>query len=445
MFGTSTPSVPATVLIVDDEVNVINSLRRALKPGAYRILAAHSGIEALDILEQNHVDVVICDSRMPGMDGAALFAHAQQRWPDTIRIMLTAYADMDAVIRAINEGKIYRYFTKPWDEVELRLAIGQALAYQGLVRERARLQRVTQEQNLALQEANATLETRVRERTEDLARAADMLKAANDHLHRSYVTATEVFSSLINMRLPPSRQTNRQVIALVRAFCEAQDLPQSLADDIAIAAAFYNLGKLTWNDALIALPPERMERKQRENYRDYPRIGESLLMALEPAQEAARLIRHHQERWDGAGFPDELAGHDIPLGSRILKMAVDFVEMQMGMVLSRKLAPEEVLAGMPKYAGRLYDPDLCPTFIEVAMKLQQGGEDDGGDVLVLNSVALEPGMLMLRDLHAASGTLLLKGGTVLTEKLIDKLQVFEHNEGSSYTLHVRRPDEEDAG
>src|SRR6185312_9808816 len=123
---------------------------------------------------------------------------------------------------------------------------------------RARLQQLTQQQNLALQEANATLEARVLERTQDLARTAELLSVARDHLHRSYITATEVFSSLINQRLPPSRQTNQQVIALVRAFCRAQALPQELTDDLAMAAAFYNLGKLTWTDTLIALPPERM-------------------------------------------------------------------------------------------------------------------------------------------------------------------------------------------
>ncbi|HXE19215.1 HD domain-containing phosphohydrolase [Castellaniella sp. UC4442_H9] len=437
------PAGSATLLLVDDEVNVVKSLHRALKNHPYRILVACSGEEALAILERQDVDVVISDSRMPGMDGPTLLSHVQDRWPDRMRIMLTGYSDMKATIRAINDGNIYRYIGKPWDDFELVLAIEQTLSYKHLKTERARLQQLTQQQNLALQEANATLEARVLERTQDLARTAELLSVARDHLHRSYITATEVFSSLINQRLPPSRQTNQQVIALVRAFCRAQALPQELTDDLAMAAAFYNLGKLTWTDTLIALPPERMNREQRGSYRQYPEIGESLLMALEPAQEAARFVRHHQERWDGAGFPDGLSGHAIPLGARILKMAVDFVEMQMGMVLPRKLALEEVLSGMPRYAGRLYDPALCAEFVDVASKMQQ--EEAGGQeaTLVMDSAAIEPGMVMVRDLCSAGGTLLLKAGTVLTEKMIEKLQAFEHNEGKPYTFYTVRPESED--
>lgn len=433
----------ATLLLVDDETNVVNSLRRFLRARPYRILTAASGSQALKVLEAHTVDLVISDSRMPGMDGPTLLAHVQHRWPDIMRIMLTGYADIDAAIKAINDGNVYRYLSKPWDDIELGFAIDQALAYRRLEQDRARLLKLTQEQNSALEEANATLETRVQERTAELARTAQLLKTAHADLHQSYVTATEVFSSLINQRLPKSRQTNQQVISVARAFCKDQELPDELTDNVAIAAAFYNLGKLTWNDALIALPPERMDGEQREHYRDYPQIGESLLMALEPAQEAARFIRHHQERWDGAGFPDGLSGQAIPLGARILKMAVDFVEMQMGMVLSRKLSPEEVLAGMPRYAGRLYDPNLSAAFVELAAKLSNEEEQVDATAMVLTSAALEPAMVMLRDLHAASGTLLLKAGTVLTEKLIDKLQAFEQNEGAPYTFHVQRAQVED--
>src|SRR5690606_784868 len=149
--------------------------------------------------------------------------------------------------------------------------------------------------------------------------------------------------SLISQRLPRSRQTNKEVISLVVTFAKSKNLPQKLIDDLAMAAALYNVGKLTWEDALIALPPETMVREQRDRYRQYPTTGEQLLMALEPMQDAAAMIRQHQERWDGTGFPEGLAGMSIPLGSRILKLVVDYVEMQMGMVLARKIPPEDIL------------------------------------------------------------------------------------------------------
>jgi response regulator RpfG family c-di-GMP phosphodiesterase len=438
------PTTLATLLLVDDEENITRSLQRTLRNRPYRVLATHGAADALKVLENEDVDMVISDSRMPDMDGPTLLAEVQRRWPDKMRIMLTGYSDMTATIKAINEGRIHRYLSKPWDDTELCTAIEQALDYKALKAEREQLLRLAHEQNLALQSANETLEQRVQARTAELARATESLRQAHDELQRSYVTATEVFSSLISQRVPQERQTNKEVIALVRAFSKARDLPRELADDLAMGAALYNIGKLAWPDALLLVPYDRLHRDDRERYRDYPRNGERLLMALEPAQNAATLIRHHQERWDGEGFPDRLAGPSIPLGSRILKMAVDFVEMQRGMVLSRALSRDDVMATMPKYAGRLYDPLLCAEFIEVARRLGSDDAELDEAVLALETLTVSPDMIIARDLHAANGMLLLKQGKVLTESVIDKLRAFEDNEGVKYTLFVRKPDPDQA-
>lgn len=432
----------ATLLLVDDEPNITNSLRRVLRRKPYRILTADSGAEALRLMETNPIDLIVSDAKMPGMDGPALLETVCERWPACIRILLTGYADIDTTIKAINDGRIYRYLSKPWHDDEICQTIEQSLAYQYAERERLRLQRLTQEQNDALQDMNENLERRVHQRTEELAATAQLLERANAELERSYVTATEVFSSLINQRLPKSRQTNHDVIALIRAFCLAHKLPEKDARNLEMAAALYNIGKLTWRDEIIALPSDRLDRAQRARYRDYPTIGEKLLMALDPAQDAAVLIHHHQERWDGAGFPDGLAGESIPWGSRLLKLAVDTVEMQMGMRQARQLTREEVLNAITRSAGRLYDPMLCKAFVEVAANLPEDGNDVDESVLTMGTHGLEPGMIMMKKLYSAAGTLLLSEGKTLNQRIINKLQEFEYDEGSSYTLYVRRPDPE---
>jgi response regulator RpfG family c-di-GMP phosphodiesterase len=423
------PAQPsATLLLVDDDQYVLNSLKRVLRRHHFQVFTALDGRRALEALERSPVDLVISDSHMPVMDGATLLAQVQARWPDCVRILLTGYVDINVAIKAINEGRIHRYLSKPWDDAELIMVIEQALERQNLQRERDRLQQLTQQQNLALQQANATLEARVQ---------AELLAQAHAGLQRAYVTATEVFSSLISQRLPRSRQTNKEVISLITAFAKAKQLPAKLSDDLAMAAALYNIGKLTWEDAMIALPPEGMDRQQRDRYRQYPQTGERLLMALEPAQDAAHIIRHHQERWDGEGFPDRMTGMVIPLGSRMLKLVVDFVETQMGMVLLRKVSREDVLRNMPKYAGRVYDPTLCKEFIELLRTIDDEQARADSHIRTLKIAGLEPGMVMAKDLHAETGTLLLKHGTVLTERLISRLTDFEENEGVHYTYHVQ--------
>lgn len=429
----------AALLIVDDEPNVVSSVSRSLRSRPFAIHTAHSGAEALDVMQHASIDLVLCDSRMPGMDGPTLLREIGQQWPDVMRILFTGFDDNAQTIKAINEGRIFRYISKPWDEQVLIEAIDQALSFQSLERDRARLLQLTHDQNEALQQANATLESRVAQRTAELSAATEQLSVANKALKQSYVTATELFSSLLSQRLPPSRKTNEIVIRLVRDFCTRKKYAQKFTDDLIMAAALYNVGKLTWTDPLIALPPETMSFEQRQRYREYPVTGERLLLPLEAAQDAAQIIRHHQERWDGTGFPDALAGDAIPLGSRILKLAVDIVEIRMGMVASRKVPLEELLDSLPEYAGRLYDPVLAEAFVHMVREREKIAKRANESVTTHTTDSIRPDMVIARNLLAQDGMLLLREGTVITPRLIAKLQGFEENEGVRYTLHVLNP------
>ncbi|MGE4125285.1 MAG: HD domain-containing phosphohydrolase [Pusillimonas sp.] len=429
----------AALLIVDDEPNVVRSVSRSLRSRPFAIHTAHNGAEALEVMKQASIDLVLCDSRMPGMDGPTLLGEIGQQWPGVMRILFTGFDDNAQTIKAINEGRIFRYISKPWDEQVLIEAIDQALAFQGLERERARLLQLTHEQNEALQQANATLESRVEQRTAELLAATEQLSVANTALKQSYVTATELFSSLLSQRLPPSRKTNEMVIRLVREFCAQKKYAQKFTDDLVMAAALYNVGKLTWTDPLIALPPETMSFEQRQRYREYPVTGERLLLPLEIAHDAAQIIRHHQERWDGTGFPDALAGDAIPLGSRILKLAVDVVEIRMGMVASRKVPLEELLDTLPEYSGRLYDPVLAQEFVHMIREREKIAKRANESVTTHTTDSIRPDMVIARNLMAQDGMLLLREGTVITPRLIAKLQGFEENEGVRYTLHVLNP------
>ena len=140
------------VLIVDDEPNVVKALKRALRREPYEILSANSGHEALDVLGRESVDVVISDENMPGMTGSELLAVVYEKYPDTIRIILTGYASLELAMRAINEGQIYRFFTKPWNDADLAVTIRQALQQKDLIVESGRLLKAARRQSAILQE-----------------------------------------------------------------------------------------------------------------------------------------------------------------------------------------------------------------------------------------------------------------------------------------------------
>src|SRR5688572_3801222 len=102
-----------TVLCVDDESNILNALRRLLRPRGYRVLTAESGAEGLNLIDGERVDLVLSDMRMPEMDGANFLQQVKARSPDTVRILLTGYADLASTVAAVNNGGIYRYIAKP--------------------------------------------------------------------------------------------------------------------------------------------------------------------------------------------------------------------------------------------------------------------------------------------------------------------------------------------
>jgi len=344
--------------------------------------------------------------------------------------------------KAINEGQLYRYLSKPWNDEELVQALRQALAHQHSESERQRLEALNREQNQQLKTLNATLEKRVASRTSELQQTADMLDLAYEELKRSYVTGTEVFSLIANLRLPKAKQTNRQIIELLRVYSRLNFLDESTDRDLTMAGALYNIGKLSWTDNMMVTPADMLHHSELELYRAYPKQSESLLMTLDPMKDAARIILHHQERWDGSGFPDHLRGEAIPFGSRLLKLAVDFIELQRGLILERQMNSDEALVYIRKYAGKLYDPDLVEDFIKACAEYLEDVTLSDPTVKVVTTRELAAGMVLARNLNADNGMLLLNAGKVMSGPLIEKLIAFEAMEGARYSVFVKIPEEE---
>ncbi len=144
-----------TLLFVDDEPNVLSALRRIFVEENYEILTAASADEALQIMEREKVHLVISDHRMPGMTGAELLKEIKQKRPETIRIMLTGYADIQSIMGAVNEGAVYKFITKPWNDEDLRLTVSLALQQYVLIQENKKLKEITKKQQLKIKNYSA--------------------------------------------------------------------------------------------------------------------------------------------------------------------------------------------------------------------------------------------------------------------------------------------------
>ena len=132
-------SNPQTLLLVDDEESILSSLKRVFRRDGYRIFTATGGAQALEILADNTVDVIISDQRMPYMTGVELLRQVKSLYPETVRISLSGYTELQSITEAINEGAIYKFLTKPWDDDHLRANVVEAFRYKRMADENRRL------------------------------------------------------------------------------------------------------------------------------------------------------------------------------------------------------------------------------------------------------------------------------------------------------------------
>jgi response regulator RpfG family c-di-GMP phosphodiesterase len=171
-----------TLLLVDDEENITASLVRLLRRDGYTILRANSGQGGLDLLAQHKVGVIISDQRMPGMNGTEFLSKAKELYPDTVRIILSGYTELNSVTDAINRGAVYKFLTKPWEDDLLSANVKEAFQRYEMKIENARLSQENQEANEKLLRANRELEERVENKTREVMRNLNALQVSQEVL-----------------------------------------------------------------------------------------------------------------------------------------------------------------------------------------------------------------------------------------------------------------------
>lgn len=423
-------SRPAAILCVDDEPNILSSLRRLFRPLGYKVHIAEGGKAGLAVMQAETIDLVISDMRMPEMDGAQFLDQVRTQWPNTVRLLLTGYSDIASTINAINQGQIYRYITKPWDDSDIVLIVRQALERQALEQEKKRLEALTIAQNDELKQLNASLETKVQARTAEL-------QAANERLKSSFVTSIKVFSTLIEMRGGNLSGHSRRVADLTRKIATNLQLDAKQVQEVFVASLLHEIGKVGFADELLTTPVAMMKPAQLDAYRKHPVQAEQLLLPLTDLRPASDIICAQFERFDGTGFPDQLAGEAIPLAARILTLASDYDNMQIGTLTARQLNAEEAKIIIMHGIGKRYDPKVVEAFIEVlGGTTRPEAEKEQRAERSLPASELEAGMMLSRDLITPSGMLMLSADHVLDERLLHRIINFERSSGLQLIAYI---------
>ncbi len=427
------------ILFVDDEENILKAMRRLFMDDAYEVFIANSGKKALEILKkEGEMAVIVSDQRMPEMTGVDFLEKSKKVAPNSVRILLTGYADINAAVDAINRGGAFRYLHKPWEDEELVQTIQAAFKYYNLVKENKRLTALVLKQNEQLKSWSKELEAIVQEQTMELSNSNKALKALNNKLYKNFKNTILAFSSLLEMRDKSMRSHSRNIAEVVRRTASELEMNSKDIDDLVAASFLHDIGKIGIPDLMLHTEESKMNQHEWTEYSKHSVRGQAAVEGIDQLRAAGKLIRHHHERFDGLGFPDGLKKNDIPLGARLIAIA-DFFDKEMRRHQHGRAAVDKVCVAIEAESGRSFDPRLVPKVLKAAKKFYQENQPvSESSELELNPNDLALDMVVSRDVLSGTGVLLLGKGTVLTSKNIATLKRYYQVDPANHGVFVSR-------
>jgi putative two-component system response regulator len=319
------------IMIVDDEPANLRLLDRLFRKD-YQVVSAASGEEALELLGQHNVALIITDQRMPGMTGIELLKQTVSLRPHMVRIIITGYTDVGVLVEAINCGHVYKYVTKPWDNNTLRLTVERALEHYETNKSRHELEQV-----------NKRLSIRLQEMTRGVVRAiTDALEAKDEFVYGHA----------------------RRVTGYATAIARRMNLDAVAIEQLSFAASLHDIGKIGTPESLL-LKPAAFTNEERRLIQLHSERGARILGGVPEMADVADAVRYHHEHYDGSGYPEGLRGEQIPLASRIILVADAYDAMTSPRPFRRACEHDTAVEQLIRGEGRQFDPDVVRAFIEL--------------------------------------------------------------------------------
>jgi putative nucleotidyltransferase with HDIG domain len=306
----------AAVLLVDDEANILNALARLFLDRDVRVLRAETGEEALGIVRREPVAVVVSDNLMPGMRGVELLSQVRNLSPDTVRVLLTGYADLPTAIEAINRGEVFRFHVKPWVDEEIVRTVEEGVRRFQVVRS---------------------------------------LRDGDEAALRS-------IAQTIELKDPYTRGHCDRVAAFALTIAEALRLPEGTRRAIKHGSWLHDCGKIGVPEGILNCPG-KLSAADFEVVKKHPGWGAEVGRQANLPEEVINIILYHHERFDGRGYPTGAKGTEIPLEARIVAVADVFDAMSTDRPYAKGYDREEAMRVMGVLRGAALDPELVDIFL----------------------------------------------------------------------------------
>lgn len=402
MNQTTPPNKPC-VLVVDDEINVLKSIRRTLHKLDIELILVDTPEKALNILSKKNIDVVLSDMKMPTINGAELLATVAKQQPNSFRIILSGYADVDSMLAAINQGKVHRYLNKPWSNDELVDVIKDGIELSQLRYDNSRLLAQIQNQN-------RELETKVSLRTRQIKAALTKIQKHSGGLERALYN---VIVSHPNIDGKFARQVSKSALQLSKAV----GLNEKEQKIVRLAALICQIGLIGISDSLITNSYSALNFEQKQAFKNQANIARMILSPLQSLEEEIEIIACQFDKINGDIEP--------PKGAKIVSICRDYWRYRMGIIQNEQMTVQATHTEMLKHAGVKYDKSMLLAFSEIEHHTVDQNSEGGvatGD--------LAPGMQLKNDMYNDLHILILPEGHIFTEVSINKLKKFEQGNGS---------------
>ena len=313
------------VLFVDDEENVLKSVERVFADVDMTFLKAESAKEALRLLKEHEIAVLVTDNRMPGMSGIDLLSTLRELSPETVKILMTGHADLSTALEAINVGEVYRFIVKPWENEALVRTVREGVDHYRLVKT-------------------------MRESDE-----ATLLSLAQT----------------IELKDPYTRGHCDRVAGFALMIAERLGLPEETMLHIKYGGWLHDCGKIGVPDALLN-SGGKLDDSAFVTIRQHPLWGARVARQARLPQTVINIILYHHERYDGEGYPHGLSGEKIPIEARIVTIADIYDALTSKRSYREPLSWEDALDLMISMSGHQLDPVLMGTFHDVVIESSAG-------------------------------------------------------------------------
>lgn len=330
------------ILVVDDEPEALEVLCEFLESSGYDCLVAGDGIEALEVMKNNSVAVVLADIIMPRMDGIRLLREIRSKHPFVEVIMETIVEDLKTSIQAFKLGAC-DYLTKPLSLREVLISVEGALEKRQLT--------------LNLRKYQEKVEKIVEEQVKELEIVYGRLRTTNLDSVRMLVRAVEA-------KDPYTRGHCERVGYISLKIAKEMKLPKERLETLEYGAYLHDIGKIGIKEEILTKPGD-LTKEEYEHIKSHPLIGEKIVQGIEFFKPTLPLIRSHHECYDGKGYPDGLKGEEIPFLARIISLCDAFDAMTSDRSYREAYPVDQVLAEIKANTGLQFDPDIVEAFFNL--------------------------------------------------------------------------------